>query len=142
MSKKRRIAELKNLLDRKKEAERKVCILPYLELEEDRERQLAEWEAENGVTDDDDVFVIYIRGIKPDPERFAETRDYAPTRTPSNQTGEVLSEPAEPLPRDTDEPNIVQQLQRNEQQQKKGLPFHLGGEIDTGNLPAPIRGKW
>ncbi len=157
MSKIERIAKLEQLVERKRILKRKVFIA-FGKTEAEREANLLAWKTEQGITDDDEVFVINIVGVKADPARFEYWRNDPPPTKPvrSFDMGRI-TKPPEPKPAEkhqerstvvagdgsivdakSGERLSLQQLQRFKNARDSEKMFCEGGNVDIGQYPSLI----
>jgi len=135
MSRVKRILALEAQLETKRLANRRYALIGG-KTEEERAERLAAWKVENEVTDDDEVFVIYIIGV-PGPGR-----DYKEKTIPSIDAFDMerLSQPrpAKPvkqLPSIESDPMSWQAKTRLRNNELKDKPFSQGGNIDQDDMP-------
>jgi len=136
MSRVKRILALEVQLETKRLANRRYALIGG-KTEEERAERLAAWKIENEITNDDELFIIYIIGV-PGPGH-----DYKEETIPASTTFDMerLSQPrpAKPVkqsPSIESEPMSLQAKTRLRNNQLKDKPFSQGGNIDQDDMPS------
>jgi hypothetical protein len=160
MSRNSRVRKLERMADKSAEQKRiskRKVFLAFGKTEAERDEKVLAWETEQGITEDDEVFIIHVRSVEPDQNRFEDLLNGDSPKKPSKSGHRERMRPSvEPKPLAeannaltiADGGDIVdaksgdrislQQLTRFKKANDEGKMFHQGVGVDIDLYPKVI----